>query len=104
MIVSIISSCLLPIVLYITIKYLYVVIHGALMDVNMAPPDVEKLAPQLEEWLSAQPHAAYDAITLGEIFGVSNRAVNGSMTTLLRKDAAEYKVIDGIKYYYYRKS
>ena len=80
------------------------VIQNNLYDINAAPSDTETLASQLKEWLSAQPHAAYDTITLSEIFGVSNRAVNGSMTALLRKGAAEYKIIDGIKYYYYRKS
>lgn len=102
MIVSIISSCLLPIVLYIMIKYLYIVIHGVLMGVNVAPPEEEKLTPQLEEWLSAQRHVAYDVTTLSEIFGVSNRAINGSMTSLMRKGTIDYDIINNIKYYYYR--
>lgn len=79
------------------------VIQNTLRDINAASSDTETLASQLKEWLSAQPYAAYDTITLGEIFGVSNRAINGSMTALLRKGTAEYKIIDGIKYYYYRK-
>ena len=102
MIISIISSCLLPIVLYIMIKHLYIVIHGALMNVNVAPPDVEKLAPQLEEWLSAQHPVAYDAATLAKIFNTSSRAINGSMTSLLRRCLVDYDIIDNIKYYYYR--
>lgn len=73
-------------------------------DINATPSDTETLASRLKEWLSAQPHTAYDTITLGEIFGVSNRAINGSMTALLRRGTAEYKIIDGIKYYYYRES
>ena len=79
------------------------VIQNNLYGINAAPSDTETLASQLKEWLSTQPHAAYDTITLGKIFGVSNRAVNGNMTALLRKGAVEYKIIDGIKYYYYRK-
>lgn len=102
MIEKIISICFLPFILFILIKSLYIVIQCALMDVNVAPPDTETLASQLKEWLSAQPHTAYDATTLGEIFGVSNRAINGSMTSLMRKGTIEYEIIDGIKYYYYR--
>ena len=79
-----------------------VVIQNALYDINVAPPDIEKLAPQLKEWLSAQRHVAYDATTLGEIFGVSNRAINGSITSLMRKGLIDYNIIDNIKYYYYR--
>ena len=79
-----------------------IVIQNALYDISVAPPDIEKLAPQLKEWLSAQRHVAYDATTLGEIFGVSNRAINGSMTSLMRKGTIEYEIIDDIKYYYYR--
>lgn len=79
-----------------------IVIQNALYDINVAPPDIEKLAPQLKEWLSAQRHVAYDATTLGEIFGVSNRAINGSMTSLMRKGTIEYEIIDNTKYYYYR--
>ena len=79
-----------------------IVIQNALYDISVAPPDIEKLAPQLKEWLSTQPHAAYDITTLGKIFGVSNRAINGSMTSLMRKGTIEYEIIDGIKYYYYR--
>lgn len=103
MIISIISSCLLPIVLYIMIKHLYIVIHGALMNVDVAPPDEEKLAPQLEEWLSTQRHIAYDATTLAEIFNTSNRAIIGCITSsLLRRGLVDYDIIDNIKYYYYR--
>ena len=79
-----------------------IVIQNALYDISVAPPDIEKLAPQLKEWLSAQRHVAYDATTLGEIFGVSNRAINGSMTSLMRKGLIEYEIIDNTKYYYYR--
>ena len=79
-----------------------IVIQNALSNISVAPPDIEKLAPQLKEWLSAQPHVAYDATTLGEIFGVSNRAINGSMTSLMRKGTIDYNIIDNIKYYYYR--
>ena len=79
-----------------------VVIQNALYDINVAPPDEEKLASQLEEWLSAQRHVAYDATTLGEIFGVSNRAINGSMISLMRNGLIDYNIIDNIKYYYYR--
>ena len=78
-----------------------VVIQNALHDINVAQPDIEKLAPQLKEWLSAQRHVAYDATTLGEIFGVSNRAINGSMISLMRNGLIDYNIIDGIKYYYY---
>lgn len=80
-----------------------IVIQNALYNISVAPPDIEKLAPQLKEWLSAQPHVAYDATTLGEIFGVSNRAINGSMISLMRNGLIDYDIIDGIKYYYYRK-
>lgn len=100
--IGIISAFLLPIILYIMFMFLYVVIPGALIDINVAPPDIETLASQLKEWLSAQPHTAYDVTTLSEIFGVSNRAINGSMMSLMRKGTIEYKIIDGIKYYYYR--
>ena len=102
MIVSIIGLFLLPVATYIMIKHLYIVIHGALIGVNVAPPDAKKLAPQLEEWLSAQPHVAYDATTLAEIFNTSNRAINGSITSLLRRGLVNYDIIDNIKYYYYR--
>lgn len=100
--IEIISACLIPICIYIIIINLNIVIHGALYGISVAPPDIEKLAPQLKEWLSAQRHAAYDATTLGEIFGVSNRAINGSMMSLMRKGAIDYNIIDNIKYYYYR--
>ena len=79
-----------------------VVIQNALYDINVAPPDIETLASQLKEWLSAQRHVAYDATTLGEIFGVSNRAINGSMISLMRNGLIDYNIIDNIKYYYYR--
>ena len=79
-----------------------IVIQNALYNISVAPPDIEKLAPQLEEWLSAQRHVAYDATTLGEIFGVSNRAINGSMISLMRNGLIDYNIIDNIKYYYYR--
>ena len=79
-----------------------IVIQNALSNINVAPPDIEKLAPQLKEWLSAQRHVAYDATTLGEIFGVSNRAINGSMISLMRNGLIDYNIIDNIKYYYYR--
>ena len=79
-----------------------VVIQNALYDINVVPPDIERLAPQLKEWLSAQRHVAYDATTLGEIFGVSNRAINGSMISLMRNGLIDYNIIDNIKYYYYR--
>ena len=78
-----------------------VVIQNALYNINVASPDIEKLAPQLKEWLSAQRHVAYDATTLGEIFGVSNRAINGSMISLMRNGLIDYNIIDNIKYYYY---
>lgn len=98
--IRIISAFLLPIILYIMITFLYVVIQGALTDIDVAPPDIEKLAPQLEEWLSAQRHASYDINTLTEIFNTSNRAINGSMTALLHKDTVGYDIIDNVKYYY----
>ena len=79
-----------------------VVIQNALYNINVAPPETEMLALQLKEWLSAQPHVAYDATTLGEIFGVSNRAINGSMISLMRNGLIDYNIIDNIKYYYYR--
>ena len=79
-----------------------VVIQNTLYDISVAPPDTETLASQLKEWLSAQPHTAYDATTLGEIFGVSNRAINGSMISLMRNGLIDYNIIDNIKYYYYR--
>ena len=79
-----------------------IVIQNALYDISVAPPDIEKLAPQLKEWLSAQRHVAYDATTLGEIFGISNRAINGSMISLMRNGLIDYNIIDNIKYYYYR--
>ena len=79
-----------------------VAIQNVLYNISVASPDVEKLAPQLKEWLSAQRHAAYDATTLGEIFGVSNRAINGSMISLMRNGLIDYNIIDNIKYYYYR--
>ena len=79
-----------------------VTIQNALSNINVAPPDIEKLAPQLKEWLSAQPHAAYDITTLGEIFGISNRAINGSMISLMRNGLVNYDIIDNTKYYYYR--
>lgn len=101
--IEIISACLIPICVCIIAININVVIHGALYGINVALPDEEKLASQLEEWLSAQRHAAYDATTLGEIFGVSNRAINGSMMSLMRKGAIDYNIIDNIKYYYYRK-
>ena len=100
--IEIIGACLIPICVYIIIMNLNIIIHGALYDISVASSDIEKLAPQLKEWLSAQPHTAYDATTLGEIFGVSNRAINGSMTSLMRKGTIEYNIIDNIKYYYYR--
>lgn len=75
------------------------IIQNTLCDINAASSDTKTLASQLKEWLSAQPHAAYDVITLSEIFGVSNRTINGSMT----KGTVEYEIIDGIKYYCYRK-
>ena len=101
--IEIISACLIPICIYIIIINLNVVIHGALYGISVAPPDIEKLAPQLKEWLSAQRHVAYDATTLGEIFGVSNRAINDSMISLMRNGLIDYNIIDNIKYYYYRK-
>ena len=100
--IEIISACLIPICVYIIIINLNIIIRGALYSISVAPPDIEKLAPQLKEWLSAQRHVAYDATTLGEIFGVSNRAINGSMMSLMRKGLIDYDIIDGIKYYYYR--
>ncbi len=99
---EIISVCILPFVLYILIKSLYIVVYGALIDVDVAPPDIEKLAPQLEEWLNAQRHASYNTNTLAEIFGVSNRAINGSMTALMRKNIVGYDIINNVKYYCYR--
>lgn len=100
--IAIISVCLIPICVYIMVINLNIIIQNALYNINVAPPDTETLASQLKEWLSAQPHAAYDATTLAEIFCVSNRAINGSMTILLRKGIIEYEIIDGIKYYCYR--
>ena len=100
--IEIISACLIPICVYIIIINLIIVIHGALYDINVAPPDIETLASQLKEWLSAQRHVAYDATTLGAIFGVSNRAINGSMISLMRNGLIDYNIIDNIKYYYYR--
>ena len=100
--IEIISVCLIPICVYIIIINLNIIIQGALYDISVASPDIEKLAPQLKEWLSAQRHVAYDATTLGEIFGVSNRAINGSMISLMRKGLIDYNIIDNIKYYYYR--
>ena len=100
--IEIISACLIPICIYIIIINLNILIHGALYGISVAPPDIEKLAPQLEEWLSAQRHVAYDTTTLGEIFGVSNRAINGSMISLMRNGLIDYNIIDNIKYYYYR--
>ena len=100
--IEIIGACLIPICLYIIIMNLSIIIHEALYDISMASLDIEKLAPQLKEWLSAQRHVAYDATTLGEIFGVSNRAINGSMISLMRNDLIDYNIIDNIKYYYYR--
>ena len=79
-----------------------IVIQNTLYDISVAPPDIETLASQLKEWLSAQRHVAYDATTLGEIFGVSNRAINGSMISLMRNGLIDYNIIDNIKYYYYR--
>ena len=79
-----------------------IVIQNALYNISVAPSDTEKLAPQLKEWLSAQRHVAYDATTLGEIFGVSNRPINGSMMSLMRNGLIDYNIIDNIKYYYYR--
>lgn len=79
-----------------------VAIQNVLYNINVAPSDTEKLAPQLKEWLSAQPNVAYNATTLGEIFDVSNRAIIGSMTSLMRRGLIDYDIIDGIKYYYYR--
>lgn len=100
--IEIISACLIPICIYIIIINLNILNYGALYDISVAPPDIEKLAPQLKEWLSAQRHVAYDATTLGEIFGVSNRAINGSMISLMRNGLIDYNIIDNIKYYYYR--
>lgn len=100
--IEIISACLIPICIYIIIINLNILIYGALYGISVASPDIEKLAPQLEEWLSAQRHVAYDATTLGEIFGVSNRAINGSMISLMRNGLIDYNIIDNIKYYYYR--
>lgn len=100
--IEIISACLIPICIYIIIINLNILIYGALYGISVAPPDIEKLAPQLKEWLSAQRHVAYDATTLGEIFGVSNRAINGSMMSLMRRGLIDYNIIDNIKYYYYR--
>ena len=100
--IEIISACLIPICIYIIIINFNILIYGALYDISVAPPDIEKLAPQLKEWLSAQRHVAYDATTLGEIFGVSNRAINGSMISLMRNGLIDYNIIDNIKYYYYR--
>ena len=100
--IEIISACLIPICVCIIAINISVVIHSALYDISVASPDIEKLAPQLKEWLSAQRHVAYDATTLGEIFGVSNRAINGSMISLMRNGLIDYNIIDNIKYYYYR--
>ena len=100
--IEIISACLIPICIYIIAININIIIHGALYGISVAPPDIEKLAPQLKEWLSAQRHVAYDATTLGEIFGVSNRAINGSMISLMRRGIIDYNIIDNIKYYYYR--
>lgn len=100
--IEIISACLIPICIYIIIINLNILNYGALYDISVAPPDIEKLAPQLKEWLSAQRHVAYDATTLGEIFGVSNRAINGSMISLMRNGLIDYNIIENIKYYYYR--
>lgn len=103
MIVEIISVCLLPIALYIMIKCLYTVIQDALlMERDMAAPDTETLASQLGDWLSAQPHVSYDTTALGEVFGVSNRAINGSMAALMRRGLVAYDIIDNIKYYHCR--
>lgn len=77
-------------------------IQNVLCTISVAPPEAEMLAPQLKEWLSAQYNVAYDATTLGEIFGVSNRAINGSMMSLMRHGLIGYDIIDNIKYYYYR--
>lgn len=79
-----------------------VVIQNVLYDISVASPDTETLASQIKEWLSAQRHVAYDATTLGEIFGVPNRAIIGSMTSLMRRGLIDYNIIDNIKYYYYR--
>lgn len=100
--IEIISACLLLFVLLIMIHSLYIVIHGALRGIDVAPPDIEKLAPQLEEWLSAQRPTSYSSNALAEIFNTSNRAINGSMTALLRKNIVGYDIIDNVKYYYYR--
>lgn len=100
--IEIISACLIPICVWIIVININVVIYGALYGISVASPDIEKLAPQLKEWLSAQRHVAYDATTLGEIFGVSNRAINGSMISLMRNGLIDYNIIDNIKYYYYR--
>ena len=100
--IEIIDACLIPICLYIIIMNLSIIIHGALYDISVASPDIEKLAPQLKEWLSTQRHVAYDATTLGEIFGTSNRAINGSIMSLMRRGIIDYNIIDNIKYYYYR--
>lgn len=100
--IEIISACLIPVCVCIIVINLNILIYGALYGISVAPPDIEKLAPQLKEWLSAQPCAAYDATTLGEIFGVSNRAINGSMISLMRNGLIDYNIIDNIKYYYYR--
>ena len=100
--IEIISACLIPICVCIIAINTIIVIHGALYGISVASPDIEKLAPQLKEWLSAQRHVAYDATTLGEIFGVSNRAINGSMISLMRNGLIDYNIIDNIKYYYYR--
>lgn len=70
--------------------------------INAMPPNTETLASQLKEQLSAQPRVAYDATTLSEIFGASNRAINGSMMSLMRHGLIGYDIIDNIKYYYYR--
>ena len=100
--IEIISACLIPICVCIIAININIIIHGALYGISVASPDIEKLAPQLKEWLSAQRHVAYDATTLGEIFGVSNRAINGSMISLMRNGLIDYNIIDNIKYYYYR--
>lgn len=100
--IEIISACLIPICVWIIVININVVIYGALYGISVASPDIEKLAPQLKEWLSAQRHVAYDATTLGEIFGVSNRAINGSIISLMRNGLIDYNIIDNIKYYYCR--
>lgn len=98
--IEIISVCLLPFILFIFIKSLYIVINGALMDIDVAPPWEKMLAPQLEEWLDIQPYASYDIDTLAKVFNVSKQEINGSMMSLLRLNMVDYDVIDNIKYYY----